>query len=102
MFFLPPRRPLEALPPCSGPQPRAVSTTNDRRTPMQVAVLGAGGTMGQGMARNIARAGIDVQAWNRSREKAEPLAGDGISVRDEAAKAVAGSAVVITILSDGD
>jgi NAD(P)-dependent dehydrogenase (short-subunit alcohol dehydrogenase family) len=39
-----------------------------------VAVLGAGGTMGFAMARNIARAGIEVRAWNRSRAKAEPLA----------------------------
>ena len=31
-----------------------------------VAVLGAGGTMGQPMARNIAQAGIGVRAWNRS------------------------------------
>ncbi|HEX2743837.1 MAG TPA: NAD-binding protein [Streptosporangiaceae bacterium] len=35
-----------------------------------VAVLGAGGTMGFAMARNIARAGIKVRAWNRSRGKA--------------------------------
>ena len=41
-----------------------------------VAVIGAGGTMGFGMTRNIARAGIAVRAWNRSREKAEPLAED--------------------------
>jgi 3-hydroxyisobutyrate dehydrogenase len=36
-----------------------------------VAVLGAGGTMGFPIARNIARAGIPVRAWNRSRDKAE-------------------------------
>lgn len=42
-----------------------------------VAVLGAGGTMGVPIARNIARAGIPVRAWNRSRDKAEPLAADG-------------------------
>ncbi|HEX8008650.1 MAG TPA: NAD(P)-binding domain-containing protein [Trebonia sp.] len=39
-----------------------------------VAVLGAGVTMGFPMARNIARTGIGVRAWNRSRQKAEPLA----------------------------
>ena len=42
-----------------------------------VAVLGAGGTMGLPIARNIAEAGIGVRAWNRSREKAEPLAEQG-------------------------
>lgn len=30
-----------------------------------VAVLGAGGTMGFPMARNMARAGLAVRAWNR-------------------------------------
>ena len=35
-----------------------------------VAVLGAGGTMGFPIARNLARAGIPVRAWNRSRDKA--------------------------------
>ena len=42
-----------------------------------VAVLGAGGMMGFPMARNLARSGISVRAWNRSRDKAEPLAKDG-------------------------
>ena len=35
-----------------------------------VAVLGAGGMMGFPMARNLARSGISVRAWNRSREGA--------------------------------
>jgi NAD(P)-dependent dehydrogenase (short-subunit alcohol dehydrogenase family) len=42
-----------------------------------VAVLGAGGTMGFPMARNIVRAGIGVRVWNRSRDKAEPPAAEG-------------------------
>jgi 3-hydroxyisobutyrate dehydrogenase len=33
---------------------------------MTVAVLGAGGTMGLPMARNIAQAGMRVRAWNRT------------------------------------
>jgi 3-hydroxyisobutyrate dehydrogenase len=53
------------------------SAERSARTAEAVAVLGAGGTMGFAMARNIARAGIEVRAWNRSRHKAEPLAGDG-------------------------
>ena len=32
-----------------------------------VAVLGAGGTMGSAMARNLAEAGLAVRAWNRTR-----------------------------------
>ena len=31
---------------------------------MTVAVLGAGGTMGFAMARNLAGAGFNVRAWN--------------------------------------
>jgi 3-hydroxyisobutyrate dehydrogenase len=68
----------------------------------QVAFLGAGGTMGLPMARNLAGAGFEVRAWNRSREKAEPLAGDGVSVADTAADAVSGSDAIITMLSDAD
>jgi 3-hydroxyisobutyrate dehydrogenase len=67
-----------------------------------VAVLGAGGTMGLGMSRNIRKAGMQVRAWNRSREKADPLAGEGITVVDSAREAVEGADVLLTILSDGD
>jgi 3-hydroxyisobutyrate dehydrogenase len=67
-----------------------------------VAVLGAGGTMGFPMARNIARAGIEVRAWNRSREKAEPLREDGVTVVDTPADAVQGARVVLTMLADTD
>ena len=67
-----------------------------------VAVLGAGGTMGQGMARNIARAGFELTVWNRTREKAEPLAADGGHVCDTAAEACAEADVILTMLSDAD
>ncbi len=67
-----------------------------------VAVLGAGGTMGFPMARNLARAGIGVRAWNRSREKAEPLAGDGATVAGTPAEAAEGAGVILTILADAD
>src|SRR4051794_7057803 len=66
-----------------------------------VAILGTG-TMGAPMARNLARAGLEVHAWNRSREKAEPLSDDGVTVHDEAAEAVAGADLVITMLTNGD
>jgi 3-hydroxyisobutyrate dehydrogenase len=67
-----------------------------------VAVLGAGGTMGLPMARNIARAGIEVRAWNRSRQKAEPLTEDGIEVVETAAEAASGASIVLTMLSEAD
>ncbi|HEY2656332.1 MAG TPA: NAD(P)-dependent oxidoreductase [Solirubrobacteraceae bacterium] len=71
-------------------------------TSERVAVLGAGGTMGFPMARNIARASIEVRAWNRSRQKAEPLAEDGVSVCDTPAEAADGAGIVITMLADTD
>jgi 3-hydroxyisobutyrate dehydrogenase len=44
-----------------------------------VAVLGTG-IMGAAMARNLVSAGMEVRVWNRSREKACPLAEDGAKV----------------------
>jgi 3-hydroxyisobutyrate dehydrogenase len=67
-----------------------------------VAVLGAGGTMGFAIARNIARAGIELRAWNRTREKAELLTEDGATIFDSPAEAADGAAVVLTMLTDGD
>ncbi|MEU4033197.1 NAD(P)-dependent oxidoreductase [Streptomyces collinus] len=65
-----------------------------------VSVLGTG-IMGAAMARNLARAGLDVRAWNRTQEKAEPLAADGIRVTGTPAEAVEGADVVLTMLYDG-
>ncbi len=65
-----------------------------------VAVLGAGGTMGQPMARNLARAGFGVRAWNRSTGKAAPLRDDGATVVPDAGEAGRGADVVLTMLSD--
>jgi 3-hydroxyisobutyrate dehydrogenase len=65
-----------------------------------IAVLGTG-TLGLPVARNLARAGFDVRAWNRTLEKAEPLAEDGVTVERTAAAAVADADVLITLLADG-
>lgn len=66
-----------------------------------VAVLGTG-LMGAGMARNLLSGGMEVRAWNRSREKAEPLADDGATVVDDAKEAVDGADFVLTMLADAD
>jgi 3-hydroxyisobutyrate dehydrogenase len=68
---------------------------------MRLAVLGTG-TMGAPMARNLAVAGHEVRAWNRSRERAEPLAADGVQVAGSPDEAAAGAEIVVTMLSDGD
>jgi 3-hydroxyisobutyrate dehydrogenase len=72
------------------------------RSAETVAVLGAGGTMGFAMARNIARAGIKVRAWNRTRAKAEPLADDGACIAATPAQAATGASIVLTMLADAD
>lgn len=68
---------------------------------MNLTILGTG-IMGAPMARNLAKAGHDVRAWNRSADKARPLADDGITVVEDASEAVRGAEVVVTMLADGD
>jgi 3-hydroxyisobutyrate dehydrogenase len=67
----------------------------------KVAVLGTG-IMGAAMARNLLAAGLEVRAWNRSREKAEPLAQDGAEVADDPKDAARGANFLLTMLADAD
>jgi 3-hydroxyisobutyrate dehydrogenase len=62
-----------------------------------IAFLGTG-LMGAPMARNLAGAGHQVRAWNRTVAKAEGL---GATVAGSPAEAVDGADVVITMLADG-
>lgn len=64
-----------------------------------VALLGTG-TMGTGMARNITAAGIPLRVWNRTPDKARPLAETGATVAENIADAVSGADIVITMLFD--
>jgi len=64
---------------------------------LRVAFLGTG-IMGAPMARNLASAGHEVRAWNRTSSKAEGL---GATVAGSPAEAVEGAEVVITMLADG-
>jgi 3-hydroxyisobutyrate dehydrogenase len=66
-----------------------------------VAVLGTG-IMGAPMARNLAAAGFTVRAWNRTIEKAKPLADDGATVCGSPVEAADGADCVLTMLADGD
>jgi 3-hydroxyisobutyrate dehydrogenase len=63
---------------------------------MRVAVLGTG-IMGAPMAKNVAAAGHDVVAWNRTREKAEET---GLTVADSPQEAIRGADIVLTMLRD--
>jgi 3-hydroxyisobutyrate dehydrogenase len=63
-----------------------------------VAVLGTG-IMGEPIARNLNK-GFDVRVWNRTREKAEPLAADGATVCATPREAATGADIVYTMLAD--
>lgn len=67
----------------------------------KVTVLGTG-LMGSGMARSLARAGLDVAAWNRTPDKARPLADAGVTVHEDLATAVSDADMVLTMLFDAD
>lgn len=66
-----------------------------------VAVLGTG-LIGAAVARNLARKGFAVSAWNRSPEKARALANDGVTAVDSPGDAVRKAAIVVTVLKDGE
>jgi len=66
-----------------------------------VAVLGTG-IMGAPMAANLAAAGLDVRAWNRTAARAAPLAERGVTVCADAPEAVRGADVVVTMLTAVD
>lgn len=65
----------------------------------RVAVLGLG-TMGAGMARSLLRAGLPVDVWNRTPERAVAVAEAGAVAHAEPASAAAHATVVLTMLSD--
>src|SRR5664279_5231826 len=72
-----------------------------------VALLGVG-TMGAGMARNLAAAGFGLRVWNRTPGKAEALQstqsaqGATVMTAGSLASAVDGAGIVITMLWDAD
>jgi 3-hydroxyisobutyrate dehydrogenase len=57
------------------------------------------GRMGAPLAERLATAGLQVTAWNRTREKAEALAGAGVKVAAEPA-GLAGQDVVFTMVAE--
>ena len=66
---------------------------------MKIAFIGLG-RMGMGMARNLLRAGHTVMVFNRSREKAEALAGSGAIVANTPADACRDAEAVLTMVAD--
>jgi len=65
-----------------------------------IAFLGTG-RMGGPMAANLARAGFEVRAWDRTASRAAALIKDGATVAASPAEAVRGAGILITMLADG-
>ena len=66
---------------------------------MRIAFIGLG-RMGVGMARNLLRAGHQLTVYNRSREKAEALKGEGAEVAASPAEACRDAQTAFTMLAD--
>ena len=76
---------------------------NDTQTGSPALTVGWIGTgrMGAAMAARLARAGVDLTAWNRTRAKAEPLAELGCAIADHIAD-LRDRDVVFTMVSTPD
>ncbi len=68
-------------------------------TKPNIAMIGTG-LMGRPMAERILKAGFPTTAWNRTPEKAAPLAGLGATVAGSAADAISGADCVVLMLAD--
>jgi 3-hydroxyisobutyrate dehydrogenase-like beta-hydroxyacid dehydrogenase len=66
----------------------------------EVAFIGLG-TMGQGMARNLSRAGHEVTAWNRTRRPL-PTELEGVAQAESIAGAIRGKPVVMVCVTGPD
>src|SRR5579872_2957537 len=64
----------------------------------KIAFLGLG-QMGTPMATRLLQAGHELTVWNRTRDRAKPLAAGGATVAGSPAEAGAGSAFAITMLA---
>ena len=58
------------------------------------------GIMGQGMVRNLAKAGLKPLIWNRTRSRVDDLVAEGFEVAADPAAVAAACDVVITCVSD--
>src|SRR5271165_4732971 len=66
---------------------------------MNLAWIGTG-IMGAPMARRLLKAGHNVSVFNRSRERAQPLAAEGATVASDPAEAVAGAEIIFIMVPD--
>jgi 3-hydroxyisobutyrate dehydrogenase len=64
-----------------------------------IAFIGLG-IMGQGMARNLLRAGFRLTVWNRTAAKAQALAAEGAQAAISPAQAAAAAEIIVICVSD--
>lgn len=69
-------------------------------TRLSVGLIG-GGRMGQAMARRLHAQGIAVQVWNRTLERVQDLAAEGIPVTSDLPGLLKAHPVWLTVLGDG-
>lgn len=67
---------------------------------MRVGFVGLG-VMGQPMALNLARAGVDLLVWNRTTERCEPLREAGAQLAASAAEVFRNADVIILMMANG-
>src|SRR2546428_4519581 len=79
----------------SGPRPRACRR---EQAMARIAFLGLG-QMGAPMAGCLLKAGHELTVWNRTPDRARPLAGAGATVARSPAEAGAGAEFAITMLA---
>lgn len=65
---------------------------------MKIGFIGLG-IMGSRMAKNLANAGYKLSVYNRTKEKAEAIAGENITILDSALAVAEGSDIIFTMLS---
>ena len=65
----------------------------------KIAILGLG-LMGSGMAARLLQAGYPLSVYNRTPDRAQALADRGATVAKSPREAVAGAALVISMLAD--
>jgi 3-hydroxyisobutyrate dehydrogenase len=58
------------------------------------------GIMGQGMARNLLKAGFQVRVWNRTASRADDLVNEGAERGESPADVAANSDIIVTCVSD--
>ena len=84
--------------PLSDSSPSPLSAQSPFKT---IAVVGLG-TMGSGLASRLLDQGIQVRVWNRTPERAEPLARAGAFAASRPSEAVEGTSAAICTVADGD